>query len=68
MAVIRSFTTLNENNVVSLQKALVRSNLDYATSIWSLYEQNYKDAIENVQRHATKQLPGMTDIKERLEK
>ena len=72
MAVIRrSFTTLNQHNVVPLHKALVRSYLDYAISIWSPYKQKYKDAIENVQRRATKQLPGpgMKNIpyEERLE-
>ena len=43
MAVIRrSFTTLNQNNVVPLYKALVRRRLDYAMSIWSPYKQNTK--------------------------
>ena len=48
---------------------LVRSHLDYAISLWSPYKQNYKDAIENVQRRATKQLPCMKNIpyQERLE-
>ena len=50
MAVIRrSFTTLNQHNFVPLYKALVRSHLDYAISIWFPYKQKYKDAIENVQ-------------------
>ena len=63
MAVIRrSFTTLNQHNFVPLYKALVRSHLDYAISIWFPYKQKYKDAIENVQRRATKQLPGMKNI------
>ena len=71
MAVIRrSFTTLNKHNFVPLYKALVRSHLDYAISIWSPYKQKYKDAIENVQRRATKQLPGMKNIpyEERLQR
>ena len=53
-----------------LYKALVRNHLDYAVSIWSPYKQKYKDAIENVQRRATKQLPGMKDIpyEERLQR
>ena len=63
MAVIRrSFTTLNQHNFVPLYKALVRSHLDYAISIWSPNKQKCKDAIENVQRHATKQLPRMKNI------
>ena len=63
MAVIRrSFTTLNQHNFVPLYTALVRSHLDCAISIWTPYKQKYKDAIENVQRRATKQLPGMKNI------
>ena len=70
MAVIRSFTNLNQHKFVPLYKALVRSHLDYAISIWSPYKQKYKDVIENIQRCATKQLPGMKDIpyQERLER
>ena len=69
-AIRRSFTTLNQHNFVQLNKALVRSHLDYAISIWSPYKQKYKDAIENVQRCVTKQLPGMKNIpyEERLER
>ena len=69
--IIRSFTTLNRNNVAPLYKVLVRSNLDIATYIlWYFYKHKYKVAIENVQRGATKQLPGMKDIpyQERLER
>ena len=69
MAVIRrSFTTLNQHNFVPLYKALVRSH--YAISIWSPYKQKYKDAIKNVQRRVTKQLPGMKNIpyEERLQR
>ena len=46
------------------------SYLDYAISIRSPYKQRYKDAIESVQRRATKQLPGMRNIpyEERLER
>ena len=38
--------------------------------MWSLYKQKYKDDIENGQRRATKQLPGMKDIpyQERLQR
>ena len=71
MTVIRrSFTTLNQHNFVPLYNALVRSHLDYAMSIWSPFKHKYKDPIENVQRRATKQFPGMKDIpyQERLER
>ena len=42
MAVIRSFTTLNQHNCVPLYKALVMSHLDYAISIWSSCKQKYQ--------------------------
>ena len=71
MAVIRmSFKTLNQHHFVPLYKALVRSHLDYAISIWSPCKQKYKDAIEYVQRRATKRLLGMKNIpyEERLQR
>ena len=70
MAVIRrSFITLNVTNFTPLYKALVRSHLEYASCVWSPYKQKYKQAIEKVQRRATKQLPGMNDrsYQQRLE-
>ena len=63
MAVIRrSFQKLDEDTFVPLHKALVRTHLYYAYCIWSPYKQKYKDALENVQRRATKQINGMSDM------
>ena len=49
---------------------MVRSHLDYAQSVWSPYKKKHMIAIENVQKRATKQLPGMKDLtyKQRLQK
>ena len=43
-------------------EALVRTHLDYACCIWSPYKQKYKDALENAQRRAIKQINGMRDM------
>ena len=39
-------------------KGLVRSNLEYAAPGWSPHTIKYKEIIENVQRRATKMIPG----------
>ena len=64
MAVIRrSFQKLDEDTFVPLYKALVRTHLDYACSMLHLVTlKKYKDALENVQRRATKQINGMSDM------
>ena len=66
----RSFDFLSESNFTFLYKALVRSHLDYASSVWSPYKIKHIEAIENVQRRATKQLPKLSKLsyEDRLKK
>ena len=37
-------------------------NLDYAMAVWHPYKIKHKIALENIQRRATKGLPGMRDL------
>ena len=39
---------------------MVRSHLDYAIAVWYPCKIKHKIAIENIQRRATKELPGIT--------
>lgn len=66
----RSFRHLTIETFIPLYKAMVRSQLDYASSIWSPHLKKLVDKIEQVQRRATKQLPGLGNLpySERLKK
>ena len=50
----RSYKYLNKDVFLLLYKALVRSNLEYANSVWSPHKMKHIEAIENVQRRATR--------------
>ena len=49
---------------------MVRTHLDYASSVWSPYKIKHIEMIENVQRRCTRQLPYLNDLShpERLKK
>ena len=38
---------------------MVRCHLDYASSVWNPFKLKYIDALENVQRRATRQLDNL---------
>ena len=50
----RTFTCLDEETFLLLNKALIRPHLEYANALWSPYKIKDITAIENVQRRATK--------------
>jgi hypothetical protein len=53
-----------------MYKTLVRTHLDYASSVWFPYRKIHIELLEGVQRRATKQIPGMKNLnyEERLRK
>ena len=53
----RSFVHLDNRTFSLLFKALVRPHLEYASSVWSPYKKKDIEAIENVQKRATRMLP-----------
>ena len=59
-AVLRTFRSLNADIFLPLYKTLVRTHLDYASSVCAPYKKKYIDKIESVQKRATKQIPGLT--------
>ena len=66
----RSFKFMDMETFCLLFKALVRPHLEYASSVWSPYKKKHIESIENVQRRATKMLPGLSNMsyEERLRK
>ena len=66
----RSFKYLTHGMFTRLFKALVRPHIEYANTVWNPHLKKFTIALENVQRRATKLLPGMKDLSypERLRK
>ena len=63
MGVIRrTYTYLNESTFLSSYKALVRPLLEYANQVWAPHSVKYIEIIENVQRRATKCIPGLVGM------
>jgi hypothetical protein len=64
----RTFTYLDKETFSLLFKGMVRPHLEYAVSVWSPHMKYQVIQIEQVQRRATKLIPGLKDLsyKERL--
>ena len=71
MATIRRvYSYMDKTTFLLLYKALVRPHVEYANQMWCPYLQKHIRSLENVQRRATRQLPGFAELtyEERLRK
>ena len=58
----RTFQFLDMDTFSPVYKCMVRPHLDYANSIWYPNKKTHNQAIENVHKRATKQLPGFHNL------
>ena len=65
----RTFAWMDKTTFCLIFKGLVRPHLEYAAPVWSPHLIKHKEALENVQRRATKLVPGLSHMSyaERLE-
>ena len=58
----RTFEYKDPKTMVLLYKSLVRPHLEYANQIWAPHLMKYVIALENVQRRATRMIPGLKNL------
>ena len=58
----RNFKYLNKTTFLMLYKSLVRPILEYCSPVWTVLYIKHSEALERVQRHATKLLHGIKDL------
>jgi len=57
----RNFRGLRQDTFIMLYKSLVRSHLEYATSLWNPYYKQDIKALEKVQMTATRLVKALCD-------
>ena len=60
--ILRAITSRSSDILIPLYIALVRPNLEYANVVWSPYLKKDKQRLENVQRHFTKRISGLSTL------
>ena len=59
----RNITYKEKSLIVPLYKPIVRPHLEYCIQAWSPYLRKDIDMLENIQRRATKLIPGLRDLR-----
>ena len=58
----KTFDYMDKQMFALLFRSMVRSKLEYASSVWCPYLKKDIEAVENVQRRATKMVPGLSEL------
>ena len=58
----RTFDHIDATSFKYIFKGLVRPHLEYAAPVWSPHHDYLKERLENVQRRATKMVPGLSKL------
>lgn len=61
-AIRHTFHYMDKEIFLMLYKSLVRPHLEYATCVWSPHLKQYMNALENVQRRATRLVPEFRNL------
>ena len=60
--ILRAITSRSSDILIPLYVALVRPNLEYANVVWCPYLKKDIQRLENVQRHFTKKVSGLSNL------
>ena len=58
----RNFADLDTNSFLLIYKSMIRSHLEYASSVWNPYKKGLINDIENIQKRATKLIRVCKDL------